>query len=112
MGDSVKAACMEAVPLCIVHPKTDDIVPGSHGQAIFEAATCKDKYGVWLCDASHNFFLTEEHLQLTRRFLSRASLPGRARTRRVENVIAVNTVTLQKGRERISESDADEEERL
>merc|ERR1712048_491837 len=78
----VKDSVMQDVPLCIIHPKNDDVVPPSHGQAIFEAASCKDKYGVWLCNASHNIFLTEEHLQLTRRFLSRVASAGRNRIRR------------------------------
>jgi len=108
----VKDSCMEEVPLCIIHPKTDDVVPGTHGQAIFEAATCKDKYGIWLCNASHNLFLTEERLQLTRRFLNQVSNPGRNRTRRrrLSNNVANKAASVPKGSMSDPDFDVDAEE--
>jgi len=80
--DLVKDAEMEEVPLCVIHPKSDEVVPSSHGQAIFERAACRLKYGVWLCNATHNIYLTEEHLGITRRFLAKVTKLARRAARR------------------------------
>jgi len=80
--DLVKDPEMEEVPLCVIHPKGDEVVPGAHGQAIFERAACRLKYGVWLCNASHNLYLTEEHLGITKRFLAKVTKLARRAARR------------------------------
>jgi len=80
--DLVKGAEMEEVPLCVIHPKGDEVVPGTHGQAIFERAACRLKYGVWLCNATHNLYLTEEHLGITKRFLAKVTKLARRVARR------------------------------
>uniref|UniRef100_A0A7S0A3N4 Uncharacterized protein n=1 Tax=Pyrodinium bahamense TaxID=73915 RepID=A0A7S0A3N4_9DINO len=51
------------VPLCVVHPRDDEVVPLQHGQAVLEGASAVPelKYGLWLRDASHNFTLEPEH---------------------------------------------------
>jgi len=80
--DLVKDEEMEEVPLCVIHPKGDEVVPGTHGQAIFERAACRLKYGVWLCNATHNLYLTEEHLGITKRFLAKVTKIARRAARR------------------------------
>jgi len=80
--DLVKDVEMEEVPLCVIHPKGDEVVPGTHGQAIFERAACRLKYGVWLCNATHNLYLTEEHLGITKRFLAKVTKLARRAARK------------------------------
>lgn len=60
---------MESVPLLVVHPKADEIVPSKHGQNIFEDSTSRQKLGVWLRKASHNVALEDDHLQIGQGFL-------------------------------------------
>eukprot|EP00929_Paragymnodinium_shiwhaense_P023322 TRINITY_DN14629_c0_g1_i2.p1 TRINITY_DN14629_c0_g1~~TRINITY_DN14629_c0_g1_i2.p1 ORF type:complete len:606 (-),score=136.69 TRINITY_DN14629_c0_g1_i2:221-2038(-) len=61
---------MEDVPLCILHPKEDDIIPSQHGLALYQTSVSKQKYGIWLSNASHNFQPEEDHFKLVRAFLS------------------------------------------
>lgn len=67
--ERAKDPVMEGVPLLIIHPKCDEIVPSSHGQAVFEKASSRQKFGVWLCNATHNISLDEDHLRIARSFL-------------------------------------------
>eukprot|EP00421_Protoceratium_reticulatum_P053521 CAMPEP_0168491408 /NCGR_PEP_ID=MMETSP0228-20121227/69680_1 /TAXON_ID=133427 /ORGANISM="Protoceratium reticulatum, Strain CCCM 535 (=CCMP 1889)" /LENGTH=118 /DNA_ID=CAMNT_0008508143 /DNA_START=30 /DNA_END=383 /DNA_ORIENTATION=+ len=62
---------MEDVPLCVIHPRSDEIIPPTHGQAIYEQSKSSAKFGVWLCNASHNLCITEDHLQIAHRFLGK-----------------------------------------
>jgi len=66
--EMVKNDAMEHVPLFIIHPKNDEIVPSAHGQALFEQSTSRHKFGVWLCNATHNIALDEDHLRIARNF--------------------------------------------
>jgi len=66
----VKDECMKEVPLCILHPKEDEIIPSQHGLQIFQQALCRKKYGVWLSNATHNFQPEEDHFTLVKAFLT------------------------------------------
>lgn len=59
------------IPLVVLHPSEDDIVPPQHGKAVLDKAPCKHKLGIWLVNASHNFVLHEEHLEKVRLFMNR-----------------------------------------
>lgn len=74
--------CMEEVPLCVVHPKSDEVVPSWQGLTVYEKAASKEKFGVWLCHASHNLYLMPEHLAITRRFLAKATRSVKNRAKR------------------------------
>jgi len=71
--EMVKDTAVENVPLFIIHPKNDEIVPSSHGQALFEQAASRNKFGVWLCNATHNIALDEDHLRIARNFFGELS---------------------------------------
>mmetsp|Transcript_93748 Transcript_93748/g.201258 ORF Transcript_93748/g.201258 Transcript_93748/m.201258 type:complete len:355 (+) Transcript_93748:109-1173(+) len=73
--EMVMDSCMEEVPLLVIHPQADEVVPGVQGRTVYEKATCLEKFGVWLTNASHNLVLLEEHLALTRGFLGRLAEP-------------------------------------
>lgn len=67
--EMAKDEAMRNVPLLVVHPKQDEIVPRTHGETIFEQSASASKFGVWLCNATHNIALDEEHLRIARSFL-------------------------------------------
>ena len=57
------------VPLCVVHPKEDEVVPLSHGQEVLRcASTCK-KVGIWIPEEGHNFDYNGRYLEHVREFL-------------------------------------------
>jgi len=72
--EMVQSDVMEDIPLFILHPKSDEIVPSKHGQTVFERATCRQKFGVWLCNATHNICLEEDHLRIARRYFKNLHL--------------------------------------
>lgn len=72
VGDST----LQGVPLCVLHPAEDDIVPPSHGKAVLDAASARRKLGIWLVGANHNFVLHEEHLEKVYNFITHNKLPG------------------------------------
>mmetsp|Transcript_79171 Transcript_79171/g.220093 ORF Transcript_79171/g.220093 Transcript_79171/m.220093 type:complete len:439 (-) Transcript_79171:249-1565(-) len=67
--DCVTDDAMKRVPLCVIHPKDDDVIPSDHGLKIYQKAASIDKYGMFLSGASHNFPPEEEHFKLVRSFL-------------------------------------------
>mmetsp|Transcript_70389 Transcript_70389/g.132847 ORF Transcript_70389/g.132847 Transcript_70389/m.132847 type:complete len:336 (+) Transcript_70389:131-1138(+) len=67
---------LQGVPLCVLHPAEDDIVPPSHGKAVLDAAAARRKLGIWLVGANHNFVLHEEHLEKVHDFITHNQLPG------------------------------------
>jgi len=69
---------MGEVPLLVLHPKSDEIVPGKHGMAVYEQAASRQKYGVWLCNATHNVTLEEEHFAIARPFMNASTAYGQA----------------------------------
>mmetsp|Transcript_94322 Transcript_94322/g.272624 ORF Transcript_94322/g.272624 Transcript_94322/m.272624 type:complete len:464 (-) Transcript_94322:164-1555(-) len=70
--DRIRDISLERVPLLVIHPKQDEIVPSSHGKRIFEEAKTKRKFGIWLCNAMHNVPLEDEHFRIARPFLKEA----------------------------------------
>lgn len=58
------------VPVCVVHPKEDELVPGEQAELVLERTVSSQKFGLWLIGASHNFMLEEEMLYPVRDFLS------------------------------------------
>mmetsp|Transcript_85431 Transcript_85431/g.226877 ORF Transcript_85431/g.226877 Transcript_85431/m.226877 type:complete len:362 (-) Transcript_85431:71-1156(-) len=78
----VQDSCMEEVPICVVHPKADEVVPSSQGLSVYEKAVSREKFGVWLCHASHNLYILPEHLVITRRFLGKVMRPVLHRAKR------------------------------
>lgn len=75
--EMAKDEVMQSIPLLVVHPKNDEIVPRQHGEAIFEQAACVQKFGLWLCNATHNIALDEDHLRIARSFLSEVRFGAR-----------------------------------
>lgn len=61
---------LKDVPLCILHPAEDEIIPPCHGAAVLETCSARHRLGIWLRGATHNFVLQEEHLERTGDFLS------------------------------------------
>eukprot|EP00927_Polykrikos_kofoidii_P071915 TRINITY_DN68103_c0_g1_i1.p1 TRINITY_DN68103_c0_g1~~TRINITY_DN68103_c0_g1_i1.p1 ORF type:complete len:363 (-),score=47.72 TRINITY_DN68103_c0_g1_i1:41-976(-) len=59
--DLVSDLALRDVPLCVVHPMEDEIVPLSHGMAVLKSAASEAKEGVWLPGISHNFSLESDH---------------------------------------------------
>eukprot|EP00811_Abedinium_folium_P003702 NODE_13404_length_1168_cov_3.426513.p1 GENE.NODE_13404_length_1168_cov_3.426513~~NODE_13404_length_1168_cov_3.426513.p1 ORF type:complete len:327 (-),score=81.38 NODE_13404_length_1168_cov_3.426513:69-1049(-) len=53
---------LASVPLVVVHPKDDRMVPLSQGKAVLGGASSRIKLGVWLESGTHNFILQESHL--------------------------------------------------
>mmetsp|Transcript_49348 Transcript_49348/g.107457 ORF Transcript_49348/g.107457 Transcript_49348/m.107457 type:complete len:402 (-) Transcript_49348:24-1229(-) len=53
---------MKDVPLCIIHPKEDELIPSEHGLRAYQTSASRKKYGVWLTNATHNFHIQEDHL--------------------------------------------------
>lgn len=66
----ISDSSIQDVPLCILHPAEDEIIPPSHGQAVLETCSARSRLGIWLRGATHNFVLQEEHLERTGEFLS------------------------------------------
>mmetsp|Transcript_52050 Transcript_52050/g.151235 ORF Transcript_52050/g.151235 Transcript_52050/m.151235 type:complete len:394 (-) Transcript_52050:82-1263(-) len=77
----VQDRVMEDVPLCVVHPKCDEVVPSRQGLTVYEQASSREKFGIWLCHASHNLYLLPEHLAITKRFLAKVTIPAKIRAR-------------------------------
>jgi len=67
---------MKQVPLLLIHPKSDEIVPPEHGRRLVSEASCRNKFGIWLKGSKHNVFLEEEHLLETRGFMTRMMPSG------------------------------------
>merc|ERR1719460_674354 len=65
----VAESCLGDVPICILHPSEDEIIPPAHGAAVLESAAARNRLGIWLRGASHNFVLQEEHLDKVSDFL-------------------------------------------
>merc|ERR1712083_1080343 len=61
---------LQEVPLCVVHPVQDEIIPLSHGQAVLRAAASDLKYGIWPPHTGHNDPLTSDQLLALRIFLA------------------------------------------
>lgn len=66
----VKDEGLEDIPFCVVHPREDEVIPFSHGEAIFESCASKLKFCLWVDDATHNFPMEDEHLKTLRSFLA------------------------------------------
>jgi len=61
---------LEDVPFCVVHPQNDEIIPFAHGQAVLESSASKEKFCLWIANATHNFPFEIEQFQMIRSFLS------------------------------------------
>lgn len=69
--DLVSDPGLEDVPICILHPAEDEVIPPAHGSSILEASASRSRLGIWLRGASHNFVLQEEHLMRVAEFLGK-----------------------------------------
>jgi len=78
----VEDPAMVGIPLVVMHPKLDEIIPSFQGQTVYERASCKEKFGVWLVHATHNFYLMPEHFEIPRRFLARVMKRTKERVKR------------------------------
>lgn len=67
----VSDQCLTNVPLCILHPADDEVIPPSHGSTVLENAASQHRLAIWLRGASHNFNLQEEHLERVGDFLGK-----------------------------------------
>jgi len=72
VGELVREPGLRDVPMCVVHPREDEVVPLELGQAVLERASPVPelKYGLWLSGASHNFDLETEHAHAVGAFIS------------------------------------------
>eukprot|EP00928_Gymnodinium_smaydae_P085809 TRINITY_DN6944_c1_g1_i1.p1 TRINITY_DN6944_c1_g1~~TRINITY_DN6944_c1_g1_i1.p1 ORF type:complete len:370 (+),score=72.17 TRINITY_DN6944_c1_g1_i1:50-1111(+) len=61
---------MASVPLVVVHPEDDQLIPASLGRAVLDAASCSRKLGEFIADEDHNFCLRRCHLERARDFLA------------------------------------------
>lgn len=59
------------VPICVVHPREDEVIPLALGQAVLEKAAAFPglKYGLWITGATHNFAFRAEHAAAVGSFL-------------------------------------------
>jgi len=57
------------VPLCVIHPEQDEIVPLSHAEKVLAAASACRKLGVFLAGETHNFDWEETNAEPVRDFL-------------------------------------------
>lgn len=60
---------LKEVPLCVVHPKDDEVIPLEQGLAVLDGAAAQLKFGLWLSGAGHNFGWTRECAEAVRGFL-------------------------------------------
>mmetsp|Transcript_23282 Transcript_23282/g.72517 ORF Transcript_23282/g.72517 Transcript_23282/m.72517 type:complete len:326 (-) Transcript_23282:49-1026(-) len=72
VGEMVQEPGLRHVPVCVVHPRDDEVVPLELGQAVLERAAPAPelKYGLWLSGASHNFVLEPEHAHAVGAFIA------------------------------------------
>merc|ERR1712008_642789 len=63
VAELLREPALKDVPLCIVHPRDDEVIPLPSVEAMLEgAATAPElKHGVWLSGETHNFCLEVEH---------------------------------------------------
>eukprot|EP00747_Dinoflagellata_sp_TGD_P166411 gnl/TRDRNA2_/TRDRNA2_189159_c0_seq1.p1 gnl/TRDRNA2_/TRDRNA2_189159_c0~~gnl/TRDRNA2_/TRDRNA2_189159_c0_seq1.p1 ORF type:complete len:368 (+),score=51.44 gnl/TRDRNA2_/TRDRNA2_189159_c0_seq1:112-1104(+) len=57
------------VPVCVIHPEDDSIIPKSQGERVLANACARHKLGVWLCGEGHNVRSCSHHLAPVRGFL-------------------------------------------
>jgi hypothetical protein len=69
--DLVSDPGLEDVPICILHPAEDEVIPPSHGSSVLENSSSRSRLGIWLRGATHNFILQEEHLERVGEFLGK-----------------------------------------
>lgn len=69
VSELVKDDGLQDVPFCVVHPREDEVIPFSQGQAVFENSASKLKLSMWVDNATHNFALEDEHLLALHSFL-------------------------------------------
>eukprot|EP00929_Paragymnodinium_shiwhaense_P104411 TRINITY_DN68814_c0_g1_i1.p1 TRINITY_DN68814_c0_g1~~TRINITY_DN68814_c0_g1_i1.p1 ORF type:complete len:352 (+),score=41.37 TRINITY_DN68814_c0_g1_i1:127-1182(+) len=69
--DILADEALAKVPLCIVHPTEDELVPLEHAEELLSAAAAQDKHGVWPEGEDHNWQLSPRDLSEVRRFLIR-----------------------------------------
>lgn len=60
---------LKEVPLCVVHPKDDEVIPLEQGLAVLNGAAAWHKFGLWLTGAGHNFGWTRECAEAVGSFL-------------------------------------------
>lgn len=67
----VSDLALRDVPLCVVHPASDEIVPVEQGKAVLGASVAEAKEGIWLRGLSHNFSLEPGRVCDLRSFLKK-----------------------------------------
>lgn len=69
VGELVADPGLEDVPVCVLHPAEDEVIPPTHGSTVLDNAASRIRLGIWLKGATHNFTLQEEHLERVGQFL-------------------------------------------
>lgn len=69
--DFVAESGLEDVPICVLHPAEDEVIPPAHGSTVLESSASRNRLGIWLRGATHNFILQEEHLERVGEFLGK-----------------------------------------
>lgn len=78
---AVSDEALTEMPLCVIHPEEDEIVPKVHGEQIYARSASRRKLGVWITGEGHNLRSTVYHMKPVREFLvaNIASLAAPAR---------------------------------
>jgi len=69
VADLLREPALRDVPLCVMHPTDDEVVPLAHGQAVLGGAASAIRCGLWLKQETHNFFFRHEYAALVSQFL-------------------------------------------
>lgn len=69
VADATADQAVSEMPLCIMHPENDEIVPKSHGEQVYAGSASKRKLGVWITGEGHNLRSTVYHMKPVYEFL-------------------------------------------
>merc|ERR1712083_1107105 len=72
VAELLREPALKEVPLCIVHPRDDEVIPLPFVEAMLEGAASAPelKHGVWLSGETHNFCLEVEHTAIVGDFVA------------------------------------------
>lgn len=69
VGELVKDPGLRDVPLVVLHPEDDEVIPVEQGKAVIEGASSQAKCPLWVDGPGHNFACESRHLTPVGRFL-------------------------------------------
>eukprot|EP00928_Gymnodinium_smaydae_P037482 TRINITY_DN26008_c0_g2_i2.p1 TRINITY_DN26008_c0_g2~~TRINITY_DN26008_c0_g2_i2.p1 ORF type:complete len:395 (+),score=24.01 TRINITY_DN26008_c0_g2_i2:192-1376(+) len=70
-------AAMIHVPVLIMHPTEDEIIPVAHGQSLYDTCVSHQKHCIWVEGKTHNFSMEAPEFSSFRSFVRRISRPAR-----------------------------------